>query len=165
MFSYFFKCLVINSIKLSDYVKKSFGIYSQILNHLKLFIIAPGNSVNNFYALGYNATTIQIQWDPPSLPYGNVAYKLYQWKFYNSSTATGSNALIYDGKDTIFNSPGLDENHMYFYQIIPYNIKYTLNGPKSMIFNATTHEDGKNYNYLPTVKIYIPIVLYEYIYF
>ncbi|RDD37102.1 Protein sidekick-2, partial [Trichoplax sp. H2] len=104
---------------------------------------APASSVRNPYALGYNSTSIKIVWQPPNIQNGILAYRVYQWISNSSTNGTIDNStLIYDGLETEIYSINLHESHTYFYQIIPYNIKYGYNGIASDIINATSHEDA-----------------------
>ena len=113
-------------------------------NYSVLINIGPGDAVKNLYALGYNSTSIKIRWDPPSLPYGIISYRLYQWNANDTQNITNlMSDLIYDGNLTSYISASLDKDQLYYYQVIPYNIKYDLNGPSSIIINGTTHEDSK----------------------
>ena len=106
--------------------------------------IDPGDTVRNLYALGYNSTSVRIRWDPPSLPNGIISYRLYQWKANNTQKINNTTlALLYDGNHTSYDSKRLDKDQTYFYQVVPYNIKYNLDGPSSELINATTHEDSK----------------------
>ena len=111
---------------------------------LNLLYLDPGNSVTNLYAVVYNSTTIRITWMPPSKPYGHIKYRLYQQNTsFPVNIVNIESALVYDGGSTTFDSSNLEENHVYYFLVIPYNIKYKLDGPKSFT-NGTTHEDGKS---------------------
>lgn len=79
------------------------------------------------------------------MPNGLINYRLYQWIADSPFIITNNDtsALIYDGSSTSFDSENLEENQMYYYQVVAYNIKHELTGPDSMVVNGTTHEDGK----------------------
>lgn len=113
-------------------------------NYSLLINIGPGDTVRNIHALGYNSTSIKIRWSPPYLPYGTISYRLYQWNTNDSRNATNMiSFLLYDGNQTSYDSANLDKDKLYYYQVVPYNIKYSLDGPSSLIINGTTHEDSK----------------------
>ena len=78
------------------------------------------------------------------MPNGRIKYLLYQWIDYPVIASNNASAIIYDGENTSFDSKNLEENQNYYYQVVPYNIKYKLTGPGSIIINGTTHEDGKS---------------------
>ena len=78
------------------------------------------------------------------MPYGVISYRLYQWKANNTQEITNTTSvLLYDGNKISYDSTSLDKDQTYYYQVIPYNIKYSLNGPSSQLINGTTHEDSK----------------------
>lgn len=79
------------------------------------------------------------------MPNGLINYRLYQRNTsFDFDASNITSALVYDGGRTIFDSSNLEENHLYFYLVIPYNIKYDLVGPASILINGTTQEDSKS---------------------
>ena len=107
--------------------------------------IAPEGSVTNFIATAYNSTCIKLEWKSPAVPNGVIGYKIYQWKGQvgNSSLHYQTANIVLRGQVLRYSVCALRQNQMYFYQIIPYNIEYHLDGPGSQIINATTEEDRK----------------------
>lgn len=111
--------------------------------------IAPEGSIIGFIATAYNSTCIKLEWKSPAIPNGVIGYKIYQWEgLYpeqvgNSSIRYQVINIVHRGQIIQYSPCELRENQMYFYQIIPYNIKYYLDGPGSEIVNATTKEDRK----------------------
>ncbi|RDD47522.1 Hemicentin-1 [Trichoplax sp. H2] len=113
------------------------------LARIKTDQTAPGDSVSNIIGLGYNSTTIKIAWNPPSQSNGIVGYRLYQWNSYDlaMNQTNITSALVYAGNNTTYYATKLARDQVYYYQIISYNLKYHIDGPKSPVFNGSTHED------------------------
>lgn len=95
------------------------------------------------YALGYNSTSIKITWQPPKSPNGIVGYRVYQWGPNDENKFLNNSILIYNGLNTLAYATNLEQDRVYWYQIIPYNLKYGYIGIPSKIINGTSHEDGK----------------------
>ena len=111
--------------------------------------IAPKGSVTSFIATAYNSTCIKLEWKLPAVPNGVTGYKIYQWdglypaQVGNTSFHDQTANIVLRDQILRYSICTLRQNQIYFYQIIPYNIKYHLDGPASQIINATTKEDRK----------------------
>ncbi|EDV24870.1 uncharacterized protein TRIADDRAFT_56233 [Trichoplax adhaerens] len=86
----------------------------------------PKGQVQNLHALGYNLTTIKITWKPPRYPNGKIGYLVYQWSIYPINGTDTRLNFLYNGTDTYTYTYGLLRNSTRYYQVIPYNIKYSL---------------------------------------
>ncbi|EDV20538.1 uncharacterized protein TRIADDRAFT_61038 [Trichoplax adhaerens] len=94
-------------------------------------------------ALGYNSSSIQINWKPPVITNGILGYRVYQWRSNQTIKTLKNSVLVYDGRSFQASATNLEADHLYYYQIIPYNIKYGYLGIASEFMNGTSHEDGK----------------------
>ena len=93
----------------------------------------------NITAKSVSSTAIQVTWVKALNPNGIINYKLY---FRLSEEEEQANHLVYEGMDTAYTVPGLEEYVSYTFTVVSFNIKNNWTS-QAVVAVETTHPAGE----------------------